>query len=392
MCDSKRAALSAHPPRRGALHAKLVAAVLCISCGSSGTKASAVPPNPTSTSPDGSVVSVVDGSANLPDGSTTPPGPSGLPAPADAGLAMPSGTVGNLTVLNWAGFKAAVSWTLDDSQPSQIDHWPELKAEGVRMTFYVNSSGNWYPGYDATWKDAVAQGNEIGNHTVNHCHADPTGCTNYLGSLDQEIDVCSTYIETRLDQATVSTFAYPFGDLGWEPYAPARFFLARGVNGGAIAPNDNTDPFNLPIIAASGGEAASVFNGDIDTTLAQGRWLIFLFHSILPTTQNWTAGVDISSITGSIEHAKGLSDVWIDSVVNIGAYWRAQKMFSALTPTTSGSSKTWTWSLPAHFPAGKYLRIKLDGGTPNQGAGPLPWDDHGYYEVALDAGTLTVSP
>ena len=52
----------------------------------------------------------------------------------------------------------------------------------------------------------------------------------------------------------------------------------------------------------------------------------------------------------------------------------------------------WTWTLPAHFPPGRYLRVKVDGGTLTQASAPLPWDEHGYYEVALDAGTLTLSP
>ena len=34
----------------------------------------------------------------------------------------------------------------------------------------------------------------------------------------------------------------------------------------------------------------------------------------------------------------------------------------------------------------------VDGGTPSQGGTPLAWDPHGYYEVALDAGSLTLSP
>src|SRR5262249_18092524 len=158
------------------------------------------------------------------------------------------------------------------------------------------------------------------------------------------------YIQSRLGQSSIWTFAFPFGDVGWKAYATSRFLLARGINSGMIAPNDSTDPFNLPTIAAAGGEAASAFTGDVDPSLPQGRWLIFLFHSILPTAQNWYAGVDIASITGSIEHAKALGNVWIDSVVSIGTYWRAQKMFSSVTPTASGSSKTWTWSLPEHFP------------------------------------------
>ena len=63
-----------------------------------------------------------------------------------------------------------------------------------------------------------------------------------------------------------------------------------------------------------------------------------------------------------------------------------------LVIATAGTATTWTWTLPAHFPAGKFLRVKVDGGTLTKGAGPLAWDEHGYYEIALDAGTLTLSP
>ena len=87
-----------------------------------------------------------------------------------------------------------------------------------------------------------------------------------------------------------------------------------------------------------------------------------------------------------------LGDVWIDSVVNIGAYWRGQKVLSSVTPTTSGSDRTWRWTLPANFPSGKYLRVRVGGGTLTQNGVPLTWDTHGYYEVALDAGSLTLSP
>ena len=38
---------------------------------------------------------------------------------------------------------------------------------------------------------------------------------------------------------------------------------------------------------------------------------------------------------------------------------------------------TWSWTLPPHFPTGKQLRVKLDGG--------------GTHEVALDRGQLTVA-
>jgi hypothetical protein len=79
-------------------------------------------------------------------------------------------------------------------------------------------------------------------------------------------------------------------------------------------------------------------------------------------------------------------------MVNVGAYWRGQKLLAGTTPVATGTTQTWTWTLPAHFPPGKRLRVRVDGGTLSQGGKPLPWDPHGYYEIALDAGALAVSP
>jgi hypothetical protein len=36
--------------------------------------------------------------------------------------------------------------------------------------------------------------------------------------------------------------------------------------------------------------------------------------------------------------------------------------------------------------------VTVDGGTLSQGGDALVWHDRGYYEIALDAGTLTLSP
>lgn len=47
--------------------------------------------------------------------------------------------------------------------------------------------------------------------------------------------------------------------------------------------------------------------------------------------------------------------------------------------------------LQQSLPARPFLRVKVDGGTLKQGSTVLTWDSHGYYEVALDAGTLSLS-
>ena len=213
--------------------------------------------------------------------------PSGLPEPATSGVAKPSGTAGSLTVLNWAGFKAAVSWTFDDSQPSQIAHYGELAAVGIPVTFYISSGNSSESGYDAAWAQAVADGHEIGNHTVHHCHADLSGCS--FGTADatlaQELDDCTGYITQHYaPQTTAWTAASPFGDTGYDSDDMSRFLVNRGVGGGTIGANDTTDPYNLPIYLAQTADTALNFSNQIDGAHTAGKWLILLVHTINPTT------------------------------------------------------------------------------------------------------------
>jgi peptidoglycan/xylan/chitin deacetylase (PgdA/CDA1 family) len=326
-------------------------------------------------------------------------GAAALPVPlAPRDVARPASTSGlpALRVLDWAGFKAAVSYTFDDSQPSQIDHYPTLKGQRVRNTFYINPTANWYPQwndptrFDAVWKDAMAEGSEIGNHTTHHCRAaeltdnNASTCSAGLASAGAEFDDTTSYIRTKIGQAAVWTSAYPFGDTDYRAAAASRFFVARGVSPGMVAPGTGSDAMNLPIIEMS--------NTAVDNALSQGRWAIYLFHTLLPTTQDWGGGVDIGLVTGNMNYAKSFGTVWLDSLVNIGAYWRGQQLLQAATPSTSNGMTTWRWTLPANFPAGHKLRVVVDGGNLSQNGTALAWDRRGYYEVSLDAQSLTWSP
>ncbi|MEO8905746.1 MAG: hypothetical protein ABI488_24670 [Polyangiaceae bacterium] len=75
----------------------------------------------------------------------------------------------------------------------------------------------------------------------------------------------------------------------------------------------------------------------------------------------------------------------------VGSYWQGEKAVSAATSMTSGTDKTYTWALPANFPPGRYIRVTTDGGILKQGGTVVPWDSHGYYEISLDAKSVTLS-
>jgi hypothetical protein len=316
-------------------------------------------------------------------------GGNNLPTPPGSGVSKPNGAVGGLKVLDWAGFKAAITYTFDDSLPSQIANYSLLQATGERMTFFIIGASDQN---SPTWAQAVKDGHELGNHTEHHCYANGTGCGTgtWAGSIEAEYDLCTEHIEQNYGVSNVWTTAAPYGDTGYDSVAQTRFFLNRGVWGGQIAPNDNTDPYNLLIYGVAAGDTASIFNSYIDTAHSSGKWQIFLFHSL--GGDGGFAPVNVQDVLASINHAKSAGDIWIDSIVNVGAYWAGQKAVTNATTAQSGSDIVVTWTLPAHFPPGKYLRVTVTGGTLKQGGVELPWNDAGYYEVALDPGSLTIAP
>jgi hypothetical protein len=169
------------------------------------------------------------------------------------------------------------------------------------------------------------------------------------------------------------------------------FFINRGVQPAQpVLPNDNSDPLNLNCYIPATGQQASVFNGNIDDARARGGWVIYVVHGFTGDGNAYQP-VDLNQLTGAIGYSKSLGDMWIGTMVDIGAYWLGQKAFSQAMTSQSGNEKTWAWTLPGQFPTGKYLRVRV-GGTLTQNGAPLTWDPHGYYEIALDAGNVTLSP
>lgn len=305
---------------------------------------------------------------------------SELPVPATSGVPRPSGVPGDLRVLDWAGFQAAVSYTLDDADASQVTNYDALQALGVPFTFYLWTSMGG--AMSDVWSRAVADGHELGNHTQSH----QMGTAPNIGA---DTDTATRFIEDRFG-VTVRTMAAPFGNAQYADVARTRFLINRGTGGGQIAPNDNTDRFNLPTFIPNAGAPASAFNGRIDMARAAGRWETVLVHAFIPS-QGFQA-VALDQFVAAVNYAKSFDDVWIGTVLDVGAYWIAQRLLSDAAPTTSGDTTTWQWTLPARFPPSQFVRVTVAGGTLSQAGAPLTWNEQGYYEVALDVESLTLTP
>jgi hypothetical protein len=341
-----------------------------------------------------------------------------LPVPATGPVPQPDGTPGNLQVLRWAGFTAAVSYTLDDARVSVAygTNYADLTVPGVPMTFYVSPSE--VAKHLTFWQGVLADGQEIANHTEDHCRVSTSGvfsdCAYDYGvpHADQtpmdEIDAANDYIEDVIGQDGVFTMATPYGDSNWVPYATAAGFIAnRRVGGTFVSADDLTDQMNLPdywfgpVIepGQSGswgelGDTPEVINAKIDEVRAGNGWSTFLIHRLTPAPEDPADGccaVPVASLTASMDYLLGLGDVWGGTVVDVAAYRIGKNLLDTATPVVTGETTTWTWTLPPNFPPGRFVRVTVDGGVLSQGGQDLVWDAHGYYEVALDAGELTLA-
>jgi len=315
-------------------------------------------------------------------GGTAPAGMSGLPVPPGSGnVPQPTGTGSSVTVLNWAGFTGAVTYSFDDDNQSQIDDYKMLQDAGGQYTFFLWT--NRSQATNAIWKQAMMDGHEIGNHTKSH---DSTGaCT------AADVKAGGDFIMSTFGKPA-QTFAAPNGSTCFKSPASMYYFINRGVSpANPVLPNDNSDPLNLNCYIPNTGQQTGTFNGNIDDAHKKGGWVIYVIHGFSSSDGSYQP-VDIGQVTAAIKYAKGMNDMWVGSMVNIGAYWQGQKAFSSAMTSTSGGDKTWTWKLPEHFPPGHYLRVKTDGGTLKQNGATLAWDAHGYYEIALDALSVTLSP
>jgi len=294
-------------------------------------------------------------------------------APNTNGVAQPSGAVGGLKVLDWAGFKGAASFTFDDNTPSQMDNYAQLKATGGRFTWFV--VGNFLGSNAAEiarFKATQADGMEVANHTFSHQSA---------GSLP-DLMQNQNYINTNFG-VNANSMAAPNCAAAWATVAPNVLFQNRGPCGAPIntiraGAADNTSPFAIPAYLPAANEAAGTMSG----ALVDGQWRVYVIHGF--DNRNGTfQPIPIANVTGAISTAVSRG-YWVEGMSNIGAYWQGQKLISAAATTSA------TWTKPARFPANMCLRITTTGGTVTQKGQVIPWDAHGYYQIGLDAGEVTI--
>src|SRR5689334_14205804 len=231
------------------------------------------------------------------------------------------------------GRRAAMSLTFDDGRASQVDAGlAVLKKAGVKVTFFVN------PGAVerklAGWKQAVADGHEIANHstthpcTGNYAFSASNALENYtLEKIAQDIDTANARIETLLG-VKPTTFAYPCGQKfvgrgrdvkSYVPLVAERFLVGRGYLD--ESPND---PALVDLPQAMGTAVDDLefeqMKAIVDQAATEGRWIIFVGHDIGVRAHQTT---DVAALEQLCAYLKDRSHgIWVGTVAEIGAYVR----------------------------------------------------------------------
>lgn len=234
------------------------------------------------------------------------------------------------------GKRAAISLTFDDARFSQVDRGlPILDEYGRKATFYV-SIRSLEQRLEA-WKAAVANGHEIGNHSLVHpCSGNfpfsrDKALEDYtLDQMRSELYAASEAIEDLLGVRPAS-FAYPCGQKyvgrgrnfrSYVPLVAEEFLTGRGWMDEWANDPAFCDMANLMGVELDGKSFEQV-KQVIDRTLTNGGWLVFCGHEIGDGGRQTTLA---STLEALCEYAQDPANgIWLDSVEAIARYALEQR-------------------------------------------------------------------
>ena len=274
---------------------------------------------------------------------------TGLPVPPGAGIPRPSGTPGNVTVLNWAGFKSAVSYTFDDTNSSQISNYAALNALGVPHDLLPHHQQD-----DRVQQRGLAAG-AARRPRDRQPHAQPPAAGHRRRRRRGRPGPPEQVRHHRLHDGGAFR-----GHRATSPLAATRYLINRGVNDGNILPNGNTDPFNVNCFVPAAGRRRERLQ-QRDRRRADGRragrpcWSTASPAAATARTSRSRSASSPSQREPREVAGRRLDRHGAQRRAPTGARRRCSRRSRRRPP---GNSRTWTWTLPAHFPPGKVLRVR----------------------------------
>lgn len=241
------------------------------------------------------------------------------------------------TVFTWPeGKRAAVSLTFDDARLTQVDVGTALLDRyGVKATFFVVPSN--VERRLAGWKRAVADGHEIGNHSLSHpCSgnfpwARRKALEEYtLEKMRFELVEANRRIRELLGVTPVS-FAYPCGQTfvgrgidtrSYVPLVAGLFVAGRGWLG--EGPND---PGFCDLAQVTGmemdGKGFEQILPVLEEAKETGHWVVFAGHEI---GQGDRQATRVATLEKLLQYAGDPANgLWVAPVGTVAKYIREKR-------------------------------------------------------------------
>jgi beta-glucosidase len=242
------------------------------------------------------------------------------------------------------GKRMAISLTFDDARLSQVDKGiPLLNNCKVKATFYV-SKDNMAKRLDK-WKEALAMGHEIGNHSLLHpCSGNfefsrQHSLEDYtLPRMSEELDSATQMIKNQLGIIPLS-FAYPCG----------QTFIGRGKETRSYIPVISamfetgrvwlSEAANDPVYCDMAQLASTELDGKSFQEILKiienstGKWLILTGHEM---DEGGVQSSRLATIEALCKYAADPKNgIWIATVHNIASYIKERRnepKFSGMLP------------------------------------------------------------
>ena len=240
------------------------------------------------------------------------------------------------SVFKWPeGKKAAISLSFDDARASQVLRGTDLLDQfGVKATFFVVPSA--VEKQLNGWKKAVANGHEIGNHSLNHpCTGNFSWSRSHaledytLKMMKSELEDCNKRVQELLS-VTPSVFAYPCGQkfvgkgLNTKSYVPLvskMFLLGRGWMDEAANDPGYCNFAQLTGIEMDGKNFDEILTL-INDAVKNGTWLVLAGHEMGDEGPQTTRLTMLKQLAEYVQNP--VNGIWIAPMGTVAKYIQGQ--------------------------------------------------------------------
>jgi peptidoglycan/xylan/chitin deacetylase (PgdA/CDA1 family) len=258
-----------------------------------------------------------------------------------------------VTIARWPDDRlAAVSLTFDDAMDTQLDNVaPILKKHRLNGTFFVSTGRSVWTARKKEWQQLAADGNEIGNHTVNHpCllkEIEPHSQAYTPEMMEAEVRDAAAEIVKTIGSHRGLVFAYPCGNMSFGlpseqvrnqalylTYVSRYAFAARGYETGGAQDPDDLNILTIRDVGITEGKDFGSLLHMAEPAVVGNNWGVYCFHGV---GGEWLA-IKTETLDELAAYLERHSEIWTTSFGDAVRYIQERKASSLETKQSGDGS------------------------------------------------------